>query len=150
MRLPMPVNVLRKTWVRTLVFLKEAAPLFVWGSLLVSIAQVTGLLTMAEQALAPLTVKLLYLPPETAQAFLMGMVRRDFGAAGLYFLAPRLAEAQILTALITIAFFVPCMASFTVMWKERGIGESLLVLAGSWLMAFGVGAIAARTVPLLL
>src|SRR5262249_32626859 len=87
MRMPSLKNIARKTWVRTVVFLKEAAPLFMLGSLLVSVAQVTGFLTLAEHWLAPITVQLLHLPQETARIFIMGMVRRDFGGAGLYFLA---------------------------------------------------------------
>lgn len=144
MRMPSVNNIARKTWVRTIVFLKEAAPLFILGSLLVGILQVTGLLALAETWLAPLTVNWLHLPAETAKVFIMGMVRRDFGAAGLYFLAEQITPAQILTALVTIALFVPCIASFTVICKERGLKESALVLAGSWLIAFAVGGVTAR------
>lgn len=144
MRMPSAKNILRKTWVRTIVFLKEAAPLFIAGSLLVSVAQVTGLLTLAERALSPLTVNWLHLPPQTAQIFIMGMVRRDFGGAGLFFMAKQLTEAQILTALITIALFVPCIASFTVIWKERGFKESSIVMLGSWAIAFAVGGLVAN------
>lgn len=144
MRLPQLKNIARKTWVRTVVFLKEAAPLFILGSLLVSILQVTGLLTLAQTWLAPITVSLLHLPQETAQIFIMGMVRRDFGGAGLFFLADSLTRVQILTALITIALFVPCIASFAVIAKERGMRESTVVLVGSWLIAFAVGGLTAR------
>ncbi len=144
MRLPQPKNILRKTWVRTMVFLKEAAPLFVLGSLLVSVAQVTGALVAIQKLLTPLTVKWLQLPAEAAQMFIMGMVRRDFGAAGLYYLSDQMTSAQILAALVTITLFVPCIASFTVICKERGWLESALVLAGSWLMAFTAGGITAR------
>lgn len=144
MRLPILKNIARKTWVRTVIFLKEAAPLFILGSLLVSVMQVSGLLGMAERMLAPVTVNLLHLPAETAKIFIMGMVRRDFGGAGLYFLADHLTATQIITALITIALFVPCIASFTVIWKERGLRESLSVLGGSWLIAFLIGAVTAR------
>ncbi len=146
MRLPSIKNIARKSWVRTMVFLKEAAPLFIIGSLLVSITQVTGLLTASEHLLAPITVNLLHLPAQTASIFIMGMVRRDFGAAGLYMLANQMTASQILTALVTITLFVPCIASFTVIWKERGITESSIVLAGSWLIAFVVGGIVAHLV----
>ncbi|MBY0451131.1 MAG: ferrous iron transport protein B [Cyanobacteria bacterium] len=144
MRLPMLKNVAKKTWVRTVVFLKEASPLFILGSLLVSILQVSGLLLTIQHALAPVTESLLHLPGATAKAFIMGMVRRDFGAAGLYFLAKEMTAIQMMTALIVITLFVPCIASATVIWKERGIRESSIVLVGSWLLAFGVGAVLCR------
>jgi ferrous iron transport protein B len=144
MRIPNFKNIARKTWVRTVVFLKEAAPLFVLGSLLVAVLQATHLLEAIQNGLGPAIKAALHLPVETAQVFVMGLVRRDFGAAGLYLMADRMTEAQLLTCLMVITLFVPCFASATVIWKERGIQEGLTVLAGSWVIAFGVGALIAR------
>lgn len=144
MRLPQLKNILKKSWIRTRVFLLEAAPLFMVGSLLVALMQTTGLLEMVQVALGPVTKTILHLPGETARAFIMGMVRRDFGAAGLRDLAPLLTPIQILTSLIVITLFVPCLASAAVIWKERGILESMAVLFGSWLLAFGIGAFFTR------
>jgi ferrous iron transport protein B len=144
MRVPNIKNISRKTWVRTVVFLKEAAPLFMLGSLLVAVLQATHLLEAIQASLGPVIKAVLHLPYETAQVFIMGLVRRDFGAAGLYMMAERLTHAQLLTCLMVITLFVPCFASATVIWKERGIKESVFVLAGSWLIAFGIGALLAR------
>jgi len=149
MRIPNFKNIARKTWVRTVVFLKEAAPLFMLGSLLVAVLQATHMLEAIQNGLGPAIKAVLHLPYETAQVFIMGLVRRDFGAAGLYLMANRLSHAQLLTCLMVITLFVPCFASATVIWKERGIKESTLVLAGSWLIAFGIGALLARVMELL-
>ena len=148
MRIPNFKNIARKTWVRTMVFIKEAAPLFVLGSLLVAVLQATHMLQLIELTLGPVIKAVLHLPYETAQVFIMGLVRRDFGAAGLYLMADRITQAQLLTCLMVITLFVPCFASATVIWKERGIKEGLTVLAGSWIIAFGVGAIIARLLEL--
>jgi ferrous iron transport protein B len=144
MRVPNLKNIGRKTWVRTVVFLKEAAPLFMVGSLLVAFLQATHLLEAIQAALGPSIKTVLHLPAETAQVFIMGLVRRDFGAAGLYYMVNRITAVQLLTCLMVITLFVPCFASATVIWKERGVKEGLTVLAGSWLIAFGVGALLAR------
>lgn len=148
MRIPNFKNIARKTWVRTVVFLKEAAPLFMVGSLLVAVLQATHMLQAIEAGLGPAIKAVLHLPYETAQVFIMGLVRRDFGAAGLYIMADKLSHAQLLTCLMVITLFVPCFASATVIWKERGIKESTIVLAGSWLIAFGIGALLARVLEL--
>jgi ferrous iron transport protein B len=66
----------------------------------------------------------------------MGMVRRDFGAAGLYQL--QLTSSQIVVALVTITLFTPCIASVMVMLKERGFKEAVLVWSGTWIVAFFV------------
>lgn len=144
MRVPSPKNIAIKTWVRTKGFIIEAAPLFMLGSLLVGVCQVTGLLALVQEWLKPLTISFLHLPAETAQAFIMGMVRRDFGAAGLLFLSDKMSPIQVMTSLIVITLFVPCIASATVIWKERGLKETAIVLIGSWVLAFASGALVAR------
>ncbi len=144
MRMPLIKNVLQKTWARTRAFIREAAPLFVLGSAIVAILQVSGLLAQIQVWLSPVTVSLLHLPGETATAFVMGMVRRDFGAAGLLHLGDSINAVQMLTALMVITLFVPCIASAAVFWKERGIKEATMILIGSWLFAFGVGTLLCR------
>jgi ferrous iron transport protein B len=117
--------------------MKEATPWFFAGALGVGLLQLTGLLTVWQDLLEPFTTRWLQLPREASTAFVMGMVRRDFGAAGLYHLA--LSHYQILVALVTITLFTPCIASFMVMMKERGLREAFVVWAGTWIVAFAVG-----------
>ena len=71
----------------------------------------------------------------------MGLVRRDFGAAGLFDM--NLTPMQTVVALTTITLFVPCIASLMVLLKERGTKEGMVVWLGSWVLAFGVGGIVA-------
>ena len=137
MRFPRLDNVARKTAYRSYYFMKEATPWFFAGALGVGLLQLTGLLTVWQDALEPLTTRWLQLPREASTAFVMGMVRRDFGAAGLYHLS--LSQYQIVVALVTITLFTPCIASFMVMMKERGWREAFLVWAGTWIVAFFVG-----------
>ncbi len=141
MRIPRVRNILQKTWIRTYHFMKEATPWFFFGALAVSALLVTGLLKSWQGLLEPLTTGWLKLPAESATAFVMGLVRRDFGAAGLYDMA--LSPMQIVVALVTITLFVPCIASLMVMLKERGFKEGAIIWVGSWFLAFGVGGIVA-------
>ncbi|MDN5347473.1 MAG: ferrous iron transport protein [Clostridia bacterium] len=142
LRLPNATNVFKKTLTRTSVFIKEATPLFALGALLIGILQVSGLLVRLQDLATPLTVNWLQLPKEAATAFIMGFIRRDFGAAGLYKLA--LSPSQVLVALITITIFVPCIASTLVIFKERGIKEGLIVWPTIMLLAFLIGGIISR------
>jgi ferrous iron transport protein B len=141
MRLPRPKNILRKTAARSWFFMKEATPWFIFGSLVVVILQLTGGLDLWQRLLAPVIEGWLRLPGETATAFVMGMVRRDFGAAGLIDLA--LSPAQVVVSLVVITLFVPCIASLMVLFKERGLREASLVWVGSWVTAFVVGGLVA-------
>ncbi len=144
MRLPRLQNVARKTAIRTFHFMKEASGWFFVGALAVGIAQSTGALQVMERMLIPMTTHWLQLPPEAATAFIMGVVRRDFGAAGLYHMS--LTPMQVTVALITITLFVPCIASLIVMMKERGLKEGLIIWIGTWVAAFAIGGLVSQIV----
>lgn len=139
MSLPDLKNTIRKTYYRTLGFMKEATPLFFLGTAIIGLLHTTNLINIWINLLEPLTTKVLQLPKESAVAFIMGMIRRDFGAAGLFHMS--LTTYQTVVALVTITLFVPCIASFLVMIKERGIKQGLVIWAGTWIFAFVIGGI---------
>ena len=147
LRLPRPKNVLIKTYHKTVMFLREVILYFVAGALLLSVLEVTGALAGLQGILTPLTVGWLGLPAEASSAFVMGFVRRDFGATGLYGLG--LSPTQILVALVTITLFVPCIASVLIIMKERGKAFTAAVWLGSVGLAFLVGGIVARAAGVL-
>jgi ferrous iron transport protein B len=82
-------------------------------------------------AASPLFVKFLGLPAKTAEAFIMGFLRRDYGAAGLFAMARQglLNENQVIVGLVTLTLFVPCIANFFMIVKERGIKTASLMMA---------------------
>jgi ferrous iron transport protein B len=84
----------------------------------------------------------LHLPAEAATAFVMGFVRRDFGAAGFFTMG--LTATQLLVAMVTITLFVPCIASMMVVLKERGWRYLGGLVAGSVGTAFLIGGLLAR------
>jgi ferrous iron transport protein B len=139
MRLPRADNVVRKTVTRSFFFMKEAYPWFFLGSFIVALLQVSGGLDVWQRLLAPVTTGWLQIPKEAATAFVMGLVRRDFGAAGLTELV--MSPLQVVTSLVVITLFVPCIASLMILFKERGAREATMVWAGSWMVAFLVGGI---------
>ena len=141
-RLPRWNNVLTKMATKSTAFIKEAAPIFALGAMIITTLEVTNVLVYIQEFLSPLTTGILKLPKETANVFIMGLVRRDFGAAGLANMI--LEPAQLIVALLTITLFVPCIASVIVMFKERGKVEGLLIWLGSWVAAIVVGGIVAQ------
>jgi ferrous iron transport protein B len=141
-RAPRLDNVLRKTFTKATMFIREVALFFAIGALLLSILQTTGALQAVQDLLAPLTVRWLALPKEAATAFVMGFVRRDFGAAGLYELS--LTPMQALASLVVITLFVPCIASVLVIMKERGYKYLVAAWVTSIASAFLVGGIVAQ------
>jgi ferrous iron transport protein B len=88
-----------------------------------------------------LIVHFLGLPAKVTEAFLIGFLRRDYGAAGLFVLAKegQLNSHQILVSLVTITLFIPCIAQFFMMIKERGLRKALWISAVIIPVAFGMG-----------
>ena len=137
LRVPRPMNVLRKTYGKVHMFLSDAGPLFAIGSLALSVLQISGGLLDLQNLLRPITVLWLHLPADSATAFVMGFVRRDFGAAGL--LTLNLTPRQTMVEMVTITLFVPCLASVIMLFKERGWQEAVIVWIGCFVAAFAVG-----------
>ncbi|MGQ9834692.1 MAG: ferrous iron transport protein B [Thermoanaerobaculaceae bacterium] len=143
LRLPQLGNILIKTAARTEWYLKEAVPLFLLGTLLLFLLDVTGLLAVLQRLAQPLVRDLLGLPDQAASAFLLGFLRRDYGAAGFFALrqAGMLDGIQSVVALVVITLFVPCIANFFMMVKERGLRTATAIAAFIVPFAFGVGAL---------
>ncbi len=137
LRLPRIKNVLQKTFLKTKGFVSEAWIFFVIGALLISVMEQTGLLAALANGLAPITEGWLGLPREAAQAFIMGFVRRDFGAAGLFDLA--LNPHQVMVAVLTITLFTPCIASIMIMFKERGKRQGTAIWVADIFLAIFLG-----------
>ena len=143
LRLPRLVNVVVKTYTRVVWYFKEVFPLFILASVFIWIGQITGLFQLAVRAMEPL-VRAIGLPDGAAVAFLFGFFRRDYGAAGLFDLQKTgaLNGAQLAVAAITLTLFLPCIAQFLIMKKERGWKLALLTSGGIFALAFVVGFLA--------
>jgi ferrous iron transport protein B len=146
LRLPRLGNVMRKSGLKVRNFMTEVAGFFGVGALIISTLQVSGALAWIQAVARPLTVGWLRLPPQAATAFVMGFVRRDFGAAG--FFTMHLTDPQLLVAMVTITLFVPCIASVMVILKERGWRYLVGLVAGSLGLAFLLGGVVARAIAL--
>lgn len=140
-RRPQLGNLVVKTLARIEWYLREAVPLFLLGTLLLFLADRLRVLGAVERLAAPVVVGVLGLPAQAAEAFLIGFLRRDYGAAGLYNLARDglLNPVQVLVSMVTITLFVPCIANFFIIVKERGLRTGLLMTAFIVPMAFLVG-----------
>lgn len=140
LRWPLLSNVLMKTVARMQWYFFEVLPLFLLASVLIWVGRITGLFPLAIRLLE-YPVEFIGLPKEAAVAFLFGFFRRDYGAAGLYDLREHLTGAQLLVAATTLTLFIPCVAQFLVMKKERGWKQTLAIASFILLMAFGTGAL---------
>ncbi len=140
LRLPTLGNVFVKTYSRMAWYFREILPMFILASLLIWVGQITNVFQLLIRGIQPV-VRAIGLPNEAAVAFLFGFFRRDYGAAGLYDLqkAGGLTMHQLTVAAITLTLFLPCVAQFLVMQKERGTKVTLWISAGVLVIAFAAG-----------
>ncbi len=131
-RFPQMKNILFKTVARIDWYLREAVPLFILGTSLLFALDKLKMLKFIEDAASPVVVTFLGLPPKATEAFLIGFLRRDYGAAGLYALqkAGQMDSVQTVVSLVTMTLFIPCIANLFMIIKERGIKTAM------WMMAF--------------
>ena len=149
LRVPQAGNVAVKTLARIEWYLREALPLFVLGTLILyALDRVHGI-AMLERAAAPVVVGVLQLPKEAAVAFILGFLRRDYAAAGLFLhyepfmkagTLTRSMQIEVVVALTTITLFIPCIANFFMILKERGWRTGVAIAAFIVPFALVVGA----------
>jgi ferrous iron transport protein B len=142
MRLPRLRNLLTKTLLRVRWYLGEALPLFLGGTALLFVLDRLGTLATLTQAARPVVTGALGLPADAAQVFVMGFLRRDYGAAGLFQMAHDnlLSGVQAVVALTVMTLFVPCVANLLMIIRERGLRTGLAILGAVTVIALGTGA----------
>jgi ferrous iron transport protein B len=142
-RLPRIGNLVRKTALRVRWYLGEAVPLFLIGTALLFVLDRMGGLEVLSRAARPLVTGALGLPADAAAIFVMGFLRRDYGAAGLFKLAQSgaLSGVQCVVALTVMTLFVPCVANLLMIIRERGVRAGLAILAAVTVIALGTGTV---------
>lgn len=147
-RKPQLSNILVKVVARIEWYLKEALPLFILGTFVLWIADRLNFLPWVIRTVEPVVTGVLDLPKEAGVSFVLGFLRRDYGAAGLFDLfndqlrAGTLGvegEIQVVVAMVVITLFVPCIANFFMIVKERGLKTGIAMAAFIFPFAVAMG-----------
>ncbi len=125
---PTPRTILRKTWVQIFSFVKFAWPLLIAGSLVLSLLGYFGSDKVINTVLAPLVVKGLGLPQELGVTLVFGFLRKELSlimmlqALGVDYhnILSVITREQIIVFTVFINFFIPCLSTFAILWKEIG------------------------------
>ena len=142
-RMPSLANIIIKTLYRVKWFLFEAVPLFLAGTFFIFILDKTGVLGFLERLAAPVVKSMLSLPGEMTRVFIMGFLRRDYGAAGLrqFYTSGAIDNFQVFVSMVVITLFIPCVANFFVIIKEQGAKRAIYMAAFIFPFAFFTGAV---------
>ncbi len=120
--------ILRKTWLQIFSFVKFAWPILIAGSLVLSLLSYFRADRWINDVLAPLVVKGLGLPHELGVTLVFGFLRKELSlimmlqALGVDYqsLLTVVSREQIVVFTVFISFFIPCLSTFAILWKEIG------------------------------
>ncbi|WP_136797239.1 MULTISPECIES: ferrous iron transporter B [Desulfosediminicola] len=141
MRLPKPLAVIKMALAKTWFFMLEALPVFIIASMAVFLFERAGGLRLLEHTLGPMIHHLMGLPEKSVQVFIKTMIRRESGAAELEHLHMIYTNLQLVVNLLVMTFVAPCINSFIVLFKERGLKTGMGINVAVFLYAILLGSI---------
>jgi ferrous iron transport protein B len=142
-RLPLLKLLVAKTWWRLKEFIVIAWPLLIAGSLALSLAEAWALDDKINLTLSPLTA-MLGLPFAVGTTLIFGVMRKELSmlmlmqALGTTQIATVMTPIQIVIFTLFVVFYIPCLATITVLWKEIGKQKTILVIGLTLGLAGGV------------
>ncbi len=131
MRVPSPWSIVVSSWRRTWAFMKEAIPWFLIAAFVIFVIHWLGGLQVLERGARPLMGGLLGMPDNSVQVFMKTIVRREAGAAELDRLRSGYTNLQLVISLLVMTLLLPCVNSLVVLFKERGLKASAVILLSS-------------------
>lgn len=143
--------VLMETWRRSRDVLTIVMPLLVAGSVILALLTHWGADQVVNAALSPLTTAWLGLPLVLGVPLLFGVLRKElsllmlFQALGTQDVGSVLDATQLMTLLLFVTFYVPCLSTLAVMYRALGSRQTLQSAGISLVVALslaGVGRVA--------
>ena len=150
--LPQWRKLFAETWERTRDVLTIVAPLLIGGSVVLALLNHVGADQMINTVLMPVTVWWLGLPLALGVPLLFGVLRKElsllmiYQALGTFEVGSVLDWVQIMTLLLFLTFYIPCISTFAVMNRTIGRREALLSVA----LSVGVALVVSGAVRVLL
>jgi ferrous iron transport protein B len=153
-KMPQVKTVLKETWFRLVEFIKIAFPLIIVGSLVIKAADVFGLLNPVANLLSPVTVAWLGLPVITGITMIFGVLRKELSLILLAaLLAPvglqALTPVQMVVFTLVAMFYIPCVATISVLVRELGWRKALYITIFEIVFAIILGGVALRLLTLI-
>ncbi len=136
------------TWVKTSDILTIVTPLLVGGSVIMALLSHFGADALINTVLTPVSVWWLGLPVVLGVPILFGVLRKElsllmiYQALGTFEIGSQMDWVQIMTFLVFLTFYVPCVSTFAVMLKTIGRREALF----SIMLSVGVALLVAGAV----
>lgn len=137
LKVPSLKNILRMTYFQLRSFVRFAWPILIAGSVFLAFLQFLNLDKFINLILSPLVVKGLGLPQELGVTLVFGFLRKELSlimmlqALGVRYtdLMAIISKDQLITFTVFISFFIPCLSTVAILWKEIGKRVALLSIS---------------------
>jgi ferrous iron transport protein B len=137
----------QKVWFRLREFIVVAWPILIAGSVLLSLMEFFKLDHLVNRGLSPLVVYLLGLPEPVGVTLVFGMLRKELTlimlsqALGTVDFLSVLTRSQVLVFVVFAVFYMPCLSTLAVLWRQLRWKGVLATVALNLAVAlvFGLG-----------
>jgi ferrous iron transport protein B len=128
LKVPSLVSIVKKTSIQLLTFVKFAWPVLIAGSLVLGLMQFFQFDGLVNNILSPFVEKLMGLPRELGVTLVFGFLRKELSlvmmlqALGVSYqeVMTVITKDQLIIFTVFISFFIPCLSTVAILWKEVG------------------------------
>jgi ferrous iron transport protein B len=125
--------VFSQTWDSLKEFIYIAAPVVIFSGVVIHAIDLAGWMPVISSFLSPVTVNWLGLPAITGILLIFGILRKELilvmlaAYLGTTHFADVLSPQQMITLAVVSMFYVPCVATISVLWSEYGWKKTLII-----------------------
>ena len=128
LKAPALKNVALKVYIQLKSFVRFAWPLLIGGSIVLGLIQSLHWDVIINSILAPLVSGALGLPKELGVTLVFGFLRKELSllmmlqalGVGYRDLLTVITREQMIVFTVFVSFFIPCLSTFAILWKEVG------------------------------
>jgi ferrous iron transport protein B len=130
---PQIKTIVYQTWDALKEFIFIAAPIVIVSGVIIQAISLAGWMPAISSSLSPVTVSWLGLPAITGILLIFGILRKELilvmlaAFLGTTNFADVLTSRQMITLAVVSMFYVPCVATISVLWKEYGWKKALAI-----------------------
>ena len=130
---PQVKTILYQTWDSLKEFIYIAAPLVIISGVLIQAINLAGWMPAISSVLSPVTVTWLGLPAITGILLIFGILRKELilvmlaAYLGTTNFSDVLTSQQMITLAVVSMFYIPCVATISVLWKEYGWKKAMII-----------------------
>ena len=130
---PQVKTIIYQTWEALKEFIFIAAPLVIISGVLIQAINLAGWMPAISSVLSPVTVTWLGLPAITGILLIFGILRKELilvmlaAYLGTTNFSDVLTSQQMITLAVVSMFYIPCVATISVLWKEYGWKKAMII-----------------------